>query len=99
MRPVSVTVPMTAKSSSHLWKIAAANSSRPGFSTISMRSCDSDSIIRSEEHTSELQSLMRISYAVFCLKKKKSTTTSQPPHTIRHSTTHTHSLHIIAQQE
>src|SRR3546814_10144858 len=29
--------------------------------------------IRSEEHTSELQSLMRISYAVFCLKKKKIT--------------------------
>src|SRR3546814_7307850 len=29
---------------------------------------------RSEEHTSELQSLMRISYAVFCLKKKKNTT-------------------------
>src|SRR3546814_6505907 len=28
---------------------------------------------RSEEHTSELQSLMRISYAVFCLKKKKDT--------------------------
>src|SRR3546814_9247402 len=27
--------------------------------------------VRSEEHTSELQSLMRISYAVFCLKKKK----------------------------
>src|SRR3546814_4019947 len=34
---------------------------------------------RSEEHTSELQSLMRISYAVFCLKKKKS-----------HITTHHH---------
>src|SRR3546814_4769955 len=37
---------------------------------------------RSEEHTSELQSLMRISYAVFCLKKKKSlanyTTTISP---------------------
>src|SRR3546814_5751421 len=30
-----------------------------------------DIVIRSEEHTSELQSLMRISYAVFCLKKKK----------------------------
>src|SRR3546814_4399720 len=30
---------------------------------------------RSEEHTSELQSLMRISYAVFCLKKKKTTQT------------------------
>src|SRR3546814_7360625 len=29
--------------------------------------------LRSEEHTSELQSLMRISYAVFCLKKKKLT--------------------------
>src|SRR3546814_8365970 len=32
------------------------------------------SYIRSEEHTSELQSLMRISYAVFCLKKKKNIT-------------------------
>src|SRR3546814_5719856 len=31
--------------------------------------------LRSEEHTSELQSLMRISYAVFCLKKKKKKTT------------------------
>src|SRR3546814_1028813 len=33
-----------------------------------------DQIGRSEEHTSELQSLMRISYAVFCLKKKHKTT-------------------------
>src|SRR3546814_6404851 len=32
---------------------------------------------RSEEHTSELQSLMRISYAVFCLKKKKESTTKE----------------------
>src|SRR3546814_7937164 len=32
---------------------------------------DRPAAIRSEEHTSELQSLMRISYAVFCLKKKK----------------------------
>src|SRR3546814_10023347 len=32
---------------------------------------DGDAGLRSEEHTSELQSLMRISYAVFCLKKKK----------------------------
>src|SRR3546814_7830471 len=30
-----------------------------------------DYVVRSEEHTSELQSLMRISYAVFCLKKKQ----------------------------
>src|SRR3546814_6465700 len=33
-----------------------------------------DALQRSEEHTSELQSLMRISYAVFCLKKKTKTT-------------------------
>src|SRR3546814_2046834 len=32
---------------------------------------------RSEEHTSELQSLMRISYAVFCLKKKNNTQTNK----------------------
>src|SRR3546814_7968099 len=40
---------------------------------------------RSEEHTSELQSLMRISYAVFCLNKKKehcTSTTHLPPHTL-----------------
>src|SRR3546814_6495266 len=36
---------------------------------------------RSEEHTSELQSLMRISYAVFCLKKKKIKTTRKHRHT------------------
>src|SRR3546814_1469439 len=35
---------------------------------------------RSEEHTSELQSLMRISYAVFCLKKKTNTTNYKTPH-------------------
>src|SRR3546814_7658137 len=35
---------------------------------------------RSEEHTSELQSLMRISYAVFCLKKKKQHTQTMNPH-------------------
>src|SRR3546814_8050899 len=34
--------------------------------------------VRSEEHTSELQSLMRISYAVFCLKKKKNKHTNKP---------------------
>src|SRR3546814_8008094 len=35
---------------------------------------------RSEEHTSELQSLMRISYAVFCLKKKNKKTHTRPQH-------------------
>src|SRR3546814_3203724 len=38
------------------------------------------SAVRSEEHTSELQSLMRNSYAVFCLKKKQHT------HTVNHTT-------------
>src|SRR3546814_5694147 len=37
---------------------------------------------RSEEHTSELQSLMRISYAVFCLKKKKNTKTTHYMHNL-----------------
>src|SRR3546814_5810365 len=44
---------------------AAVQRNRPSYRT------------RSEEHTSELQSLMRISYAVFCLKKKRKITTVQ----------------------
>src|SRR3546814_8699541 len=43
---------------------------------------------RSEEHTSELQSLMRISYAVFCLKKKK-----QPIHKLHRDTTNKNNNH------
>src|SRR3546814_4084453 len=42
--------------------------------------------LRSEEHTSELQSLMRISYAVFCLKKKI---------TLTNTVTYAHTLHAI----
>src|SRR3546814_4052301 len=38
---------------------------------------DQSGKVRSEEHTSELQSLMRISYAVFCLKKKTTSTTAR----------------------
>src|SRR3546814_10175157 len=45
----------------------------PGF----VRSAPTVAVHRSEEHTSELQSLMRISYAVFCLKKKKTTHTAR----------------------
>src|SRR3546814_3735674 len=42
-----------------------------------LRKADGENIMRrSEEHTSELQSLMRISYAVFCLKKKKKNNTT-----------------------
>src|SRR3546814_8983682 len=46
-------------------------------------------VARSEEHTSELQSLMRISYAVFCLKKNKTTnnmTAHSSTYTINHYT-------------
>src|SRR3546814_6030021 len=42
--------------------------------------------IRSEEHTSELQSLMRISYAVFCLKKKKTKIKNTHKHLTHHYT-------------
>src|SRR3546814_1233854 len=44
--------------------------------TNSAPTIDSANAPRSEEHTSELQSLMRISYAVFCLKKKKQNITT-----------------------
>src|SRR3546814_10694918 len=43
---------------------------------------------RSEEHTSELQSLMRISYAVFCLKKKKQNKTKNKNYETHTSNTH-----------
>src|SRR3546814_2605438 len=43
---------------------------RPDFGTAEFRRQLADPPTRSEEHTSELQSLMRISYAVFCLTKK-----------------------------
>ena len=45
MRPVSVVLPITAKSRPHFLKIASASGSRPGFRIISMRSWDSESII------------------------------------------------------
>src|SRR3546814_5441138 len=45
---------------------------------------------RSEEHTSELQSLMRISYAVFCLKKKQTQNTNTIDHYIVHKHTAIH---------
>src|SRR3546814_4808519 len=50
---------------------------------------------RSEEHTSELQSLMRISYAVFCLNKKQRQTQQPSTHSQTHNTyTHYYNHHI-----
>src|SRR3546814_1626269 len=51
---------------------------------------DHDATMRSEEHTSELQSLMRISYAVYCLKKTTNTpiTTNHIPHKKKRKTTY-----------
>src|SRR3546814_3596719 len=53
----------------HLPRYMCAKCGSPEFSW--ERSSGKGTLFRSEEHTSELQSLMRISYAVFCLKKKK----------------------------
>src|SRR3546814_10404786 len=50
---------------------------------------------RSEEHTSELQSLMRISYAVFCLKKKKITTNKTVRILSHHTSKNDESLYHI----
>src|SRR3546814_6562910 len=55
--------------------IAEGASSRGLFPIDNHDSLTSTLKVRSEEHTSELQSLMRISYAVFCLKKKTKITT------------------------
>src|SRR3546814_6891297 len=48
-----------------------------------------NAVNRSEEHTSELQSLMRISYAVFCLKKKTNTTVKNNTTVLKNSSLHT----------
>src|SRR3546814_5878549 len=54
--------------------------------------------VRSEEHTSELQSLMRISYAVFCLKKKTHDSQILQRYNIHHTNNeiskHTHTIYI-----
>src|SRR3546814_5760785 len=62
----------------------AADCHRAGARRIARQS------VRSEEHTSELQSLMRISYAVFCLKKKKQNTRYTTYSTRYHQTTKLH---------
>src|SRR3546814_7013962 len=63
------------------WMKARISASR----TFSVYWADAGAGVRSEEHTSELQSLMRISYAVFCLTQKKSLL---PEHVIPHDRNH-----------
>src|SRR3546814_3857021 len=55
--------------------VAAAHGDAGAVVGVPGEGVEHDVVERSEEHTSELQSLMRISYAVFCLKKKNSNTT------------------------
>src|SRR3546814_8592150 len=55
--------------------IAAVLMMMPLFWVLALSFKANAALMRSEEHTSELQSLMRISYAVFCLKKKTTNTT------------------------
>src|SRR3546814_4441528 len=70
---------MRAREGSADWRAAATSADRD-------RLRDLRSAWRSEEHTSELQSLMRISYAVFCLKKKKARTKPTTYKTIKENT-------------
>src|SRR3546814_6302485 len=71
--------PRQAREHGHVscWRITACGPARPLLRWLDDRSrlaplpLMAATACRSEEHTSELQSLMRISYAVFCLKKKK----------------------------
>src|SRR3546814_10742415 len=69
-KPSCVAKRLGRPSPARLWKDYSRRKAATGWTS----SCSPAHISRrSEEHTSELQSLMRISYAVFCLKKKKNT--------------------------
>src|SRR3546814_1309456 len=60
-----------SRSGMGLWMRQRRRRSSSSTTTTFAKLSSSALVMRSEEHTSELQSLMRISYAVFCLKKKK----------------------------
>src|SRR3546814_3680272 len=78
--------------------IRTAHSARRSRACAAMCNRTGSSLRRSEEHTSELQSLMRISYAVFCLKKKKQTKKAdkiQQPQT----TTPNHTLNTLLETD
>src|SRR3546814_9064662 len=75
----------------HAWRRSAMNVSEEQWMAYVDGELDADGVAlveRSEEHTSELQSLMRISYAVFCLKKK----TQQHSLMRNHQRLHNHHL-------
>src|SRR3546814_2565963 len=70
------------------WEMAPDRHVEPGLYRLRVDQIEGEKVtarvelpFRSEEHTSELQSLMRISYAVFCLKKKKHVKTQHTQHT------------------
>src|SRR3546814_4955453 len=74
-------------------RVRHARPARSGEMGVRHRLEQTGLVQRSEEHTSELQSLMRISYAVFCLKKKNKTNTQiQTTHTSPHKQNRLHTI-------
>src|SRR3546814_5036470 len=68
--PISM---MIRKGTDQVYAVVEVGERKPDMARINHNGLDvdTDEEVRSEEHTSELQSLMRISYAAFCLKKKR----------------------------
>src|SRR3546814_6272001 len=91
VQPRSGTPPGNSTAHSHRSKYRPTPTHWTRSSTDSCRHSPDRPRQRSEEHTSELQSLMRISYAVFCLKKKTTNIKNQTHITSTH--THTRTTH------
>src|SRR3546814_1564725 len=68
--PEGEDVPVTVLQMKDCQVVAVRTSEKDGYDAVQLGAFKAKPSRRSEEHTSELQSLMRISYAVFCLKKK-----------------------------
>src|SRR3546814_8794809 len=83
---------VTSEALDELERILAEQATRPSSSPAPLRGGTSEAA-RSEEHTSELQSLMRISYAVFCLKKQKDRTKILRKHNISREI-----IHVVSYQ-
>src|SRR3546814_2127916 len=80
--------PVASEAMQQARPIVAEPQASDRFPWINLRRCEQAG--RSEEHTSELQSLMRISYAVFCLKKKKTKHTNTKSVHTHQDKLHTH---------